>query len=320
MTITYVFNGDADGLCALQQLRLSEAAGAVLVTGVKRDIRLLQRVRASEGDEVTVLDVSLAENRDDLMRLLDAGASVRYFDHHYAGSAPRHARFAPFIDESPDVCTSVLVDHFLGGRHRPWAIVGAFGDNMPALGHLMAERAGFDAQSTATLQQLGIRLNYNAYGDSVDDLCFDPTVLAEGMLPFASPLDFSTVSPVYARLGAQYNEDMRRARAIEPRVQVPGARLVVLPDEAWARRAIGTVANELTHAHPESATAILAPNAGGGYRVSVRVPGSSTVAADEFCRGFPTGGGRKQAAGINHLPVSDVDRMAAAFEACFRAK
>ena len=37
-----VFNGDADGLCALHQLRLAEPlADAQLVTGVKRDIALL---------------------------------------------------------------------------------------------------------------------------------------------------------------------------------------------------------------------------------------------------------------------------------------
>jgi len=53
--------------------------------------------------------------------------------------------------------------------------------------------------------------------------------------------------------------------------------------------------------------------------VSVRVPESSLVAADEFCLTFPTGGGRKRAAGINHLPTADVERMVAAFEARFAA-
>ena len=45
MTHSYVFNGDADGLCALQQLRLASprgAGGETLVTGVKRDIALLE--------------------------------------------------------------------------------------------------------------------------------------------------------------------------------------------------------------------------------------------------------------------------------------
>jgi hypothetical protein len=318
MTITYAFNGDADGLCALQQLRLDDATEAVLVTGVKRDIRLLRRVEAGDGDEVTVLDISLADNRDDLARLLDAGASVRYFDHHHAGPLPHHPRFAAHIDESPEVCTSILVDRFLGGRCRPWAIVAAFGDNLPAVGRAMAEVAGYGARSIATLEQLGIRLNYNAYGDTVDDLCFDPAELAAAMLPFADPLAFAKQSPAYDRLGTQYDDDMRRARALEHRVALPGARLVVLPDEPWARRAIGVLANDLTHAHPGCAIAILAPNARGNYTVSLRVPEASPVAADEFCRGFPTGGGRKRAAGINELPIADVDRLASAFAAQFR--
>ena len=60
-----VFNGDADGICALQQLRLAEPIQSVLVTGVKRDINLLQDVQAGKGDEVTVLDISLDKNRMD---------------------------------------------------------------------------------------------------------------------------------------------------------------------------------------------------------------------------------------------------------------
>ena len=125
MTRFYAFNGDADGLCALQQLRLEEAGEATLVTGVKRDITLLERVEAQAGDEVTVLDISLDRNRAALLRLLGSGASVRYFDHHYAGELPVHPRFEPHIEETADVCTSVLVDRCLGGRYRAWAIVAA---------------------------------------------------------------------------------------------------------------------------------------------------------------------------------------------------
>ena len=61
-----VFNGDADGICALTQLRLSEPRSATLVTGVKRDINLLKKVTSSDGDRVTVLDVSMDKNHDDL--------------------------------------------------------------------------------------------------------------------------------------------------------------------------------------------------------------------------------------------------------------
>ena len=38
MTCYDVFNGDADGICALQQLRLREPREAELVTGMKRDM------------------------------------------------------------------------------------------------------------------------------------------------------------------------------------------------------------------------------------------------------------------------------------------
>ena len=57
-----VFNGDADGRCALQQLRLAEPVDARLVTGPKRDVALLARVAAGPGDLVTVLDVAMAVN------------------------------------------------------------------------------------------------------------------------------------------------------------------------------------------------------------------------------------------------------------------
>ena len=58
-----VFNGDADGLCALQQLCLHEPTAATLVTGVKRDIHLLGRVPQAADADVTVLDISLGSNR-----------------------------------------------------------------------------------------------------------------------------------------------------------------------------------------------------------------------------------------------------------------
>jgi hypothetical protein len=42
-----VFNGDADGICALIQLRLAEPKESILITGVKRDIKLAKQVPAS---------------------------------------------------------------------------------------------------------------------------------------------------------------------------------------------------------------------------------------------------------------------------------
>src|SRR5258706_543531 len=66
-----VFNGDADGICSLHQLRLGEPRDSTLVTGMKRAIALLKSVPAQAGDLVTVLDVSLDRNRAALRALLD---------------------------------------------------------------------------------------------------------------------------------------------------------------------------------------------------------------------------------------------------------
>jgi single-stranded DNA-specific DHH superfamily exonuclease len=317
MTRWYAFNGDADGLCALQQLRLADPARATLVTGVKRDIQLLARVNACAGDEVTVLDVSLDSNRDALRALLDAGVRVRYFDHHHAGELPLHPHFESHIDTAADVCTSLLVDRHLEGRHRAWAITAAFGDSLPKMATALARSNGFDADSTASLARLGIALNYNAYGERLSDLHFDPAALAEAMRPFDDPLGFIADSPIFRRLWAGYEEDMAHARALRPHRQVPGATLLVMPDEPWARRAIGVLANELVQALPGNAIAIVSPRSSGGYTASVRVPQPASLGADEFCRQFASGGGRRGAGGVNELPASELERFAGRFEACF---
>ena len=82
------FNGDADGICALTQLRLARPLDSELVTGVKRDINLLDNLEVSEGDQLTVLDVSMDKNRKGLDQALAAGANVFYCDHHFAGDIP----------------------------------------------------------------------------------------------------------------------------------------------------------------------------------------------------------------------------------------
>jgi hypothetical protein len=312
------FNGDADGLCALHQLRLVEKQPAILVTGVKRDIALLRRIAGLNGDTVTVLDVSLHQNHTDLLRLLKTGVSVRYFDHHRSGTIPSDPLLEAYIDEAADVCTSILVDRYIGSRHRLWAIVAAFGDNLIQTARAMASELGLNQQSTAALEKLGICLNYNAYGESVEDLHFDPAELAGLIMPFADPADFIEQSEAFSRLQAGYQDDMANARRQAAcRGVAPG--IIVLPNEPWARRAIGTLTNELAQSHPDTPHAILSPRALGGFTVSVRVPAHSPVSAAEFCSKFETGGGRKLAGGINYLAEGELDRFVARFRAHFAA-
>ena len=127
-----VFNGDADGICALHQLRLEQPAQATLITGRKREIALLERVQAEAGDRVTVLDISLARNRAALDALLLKGVSVDYFDHHQAGELPVQPGLHAISDTTPDVCTGMLVDRF-GPRRVVLTSIPLFALSLAAL-------------------------------------------------------------------------------------------------------------------------------------------------------------------------------------------
>jgi len=312
-----VFNGDADGICALHQLRLAEPRDGTLITGVKRDIALLGRVQAGDGDQVTVLDVSLDKNREALQQLLDAGADVLYVDHHYAGEIPDHPRLVALINTAPDVCTSLLVNGHLKGQYLPWAVTAAFGDNLYDSARRAAVPLNLDNAALAQLETLGTCINYNGYGATEADLFFHPAELYRRLQPFADPFQFMAEEPAFATLRDGYDEDMSRAGSVQPASADDQAALFILPDAAWARRVSGVYSNELARNHPERAHALLTAKPDGGYVVSVRAPISTREGADDLCRSFPSGGGRKAAAGINHLPVEDLERFEEAFRAAF---
>ncbi len=311
-----IFNGDADGICALQQLRLEEPRASVLVTGVKRDIRLLERVQAHTGDELTVLDVSLAANADDLARLLAGGARCRYFDHHAPGNIPRHPNLKTFIDTSPDVCTSLLVDDYLNGRHRLWAIVAAFGDNLVASALRAAAPLALEEGELARLRQLGEGINYNAYGETTDDLHYHPADLYETLMYYRDPLEFINSEPIFEVLRDASLDDLDRALRIRPQLATAKYTVVILPETAWSRRVHGVFGNRLAQANPGRAHAVLVAKQ-GGYTVSVRAPIERPHGADSLCMKFETGGGRARAAGINLLPEPDLERFLAEFERQF---
>jgi hypothetical protein len=312
-----VFNGDADGLCALQQLRLASPRAATLVTGVKRDIELLQRVPARAGDALAVLDISLDRNHAALARVLDAGASVEWFDHHHAGAVPTHAAFAAHIDESPDTCTSLIVDRHLGGRHRAWAIVGAFGDNLRAQAERLADAMGLDRSTRDALREIGESLNYNAYGDAVADLLIAPDALHRAMRAYADPLHFASREPVVGELHRRRHEDLALALAVAPESATARVAVYRLPDAPWARRVGGTFAHHLAQLAPERAHAVLGPHRDGTWWASIRAPLARPRGAGTIARRFATGGGREGAAGIEHLPHAAVPELARALHEAF---
>ena len=305
-----IFNGDADGLCALHQLRLADPRESTLITGVKRDIALLARITPAAGDELTVLDVSLDVNREALLGALNTGASVRYFDHHFAGEIPRHSRLETHIDTSATVCTSLIVDRHLQGRYRAWAVVAAFGDNLREQAYSAAAGLGLDRADVEILRELGECLNYNAYGASITDLHFHPAQLYQRMQPYADPLVFCSQAPELETLRNASAADLRLAFAL-PIEKVGGTAVAVfMPEAAWSRRVAGTFANELARRHIDQTVALLV-RAGTGYQVSLRAPQHGAPAMHLLAQQFESGNGRARSAGIQFLPDAEVARLMA---------
>lgn len=309
-----VCNGDADGLCAVLQWRLQCPAPAVLVTGLKRDIALLDRVQAGPGDEVLVCDVSLQRNRAALLRLLAAGARVRYFDHHAPSDVPDHPNLETHIDLDSRTCSSLLMDRYLGGAHRSWALVGAYGDNLTGVADALAAQTGMTIQDRDRLRMLGEAINYNAYGEEESDVFMAPARLYETLLRYRDPLELLQHESLAQQLDALRRDDLRRAAGVPPHWQNGRASATLLPDAGWSRRVIGCLANELARAEPERAHAVLKAVRGDAYVVSVRAPLATVGGARELCRRFG-GAGRAGAAGIDHLPAQDLDRFLEAFGA-----
>lgn len=303
-----VFNGDADGICALVQLRLADPRDSVLITGVKRDIDLLKRVDAELHDSVTVLDVSLDKNRVALDGLLARGVNVFYVDHHQATDIPEDDRLTALIDTDANVCTSLLVDRYLGQRFTAWAVTAAFGDNLNDSAMMAAQPLLLNSEQIGQLKQLGVCINYNGYGSSIDDLHVNPIDLYRELVAFQTPFDFIAEKPlIFRQLLDGYHNDMALAWNVAAIHSNENVAVFMLPDEAWARRVSGVWSNELANRNPERAHAVLTPHPKGGYVVSVRAPLSNKMGADDVCSRFPGGGGRQAAAGINRLPEDSID-------------
>ena len=309
-----VFNGDADGICALHQLRLdSPRPDAALVTGVKRDIILLKKIEEIHNSAITVLDISLDRNRTSLARLLEQHNEVLYIDHHFSGPIPDVGKIEVHIDPQPMTCTSIIVDSLLNGKYRPWAIAGAFGDNLDEAALNLAADKSLVESEIEQLKEIGILLNYNGYGATIKDLFFPPNVLFQEVHSFEDPFDFFSTSQVMEQLRAGYRDDMSRAMSSEPLIEKSQGRIFQLAGEPWARRVSGVFSNTLARECPDIAHGLIIPNSDSTLRISVRAPLSNRTGADVLCRQFPTGGGRAAAAGINNLPPELKDSFLQAF-------
>ena len=312
-----IFNGDADGICALIQLRLINPVESQLVTGVKRDIALLQQVEANPGDQITVLDISLDRNRSALDHLIKLGAHITYFDHHYAGHIPLNSNLLATIDESPTTCTSLLIDHYLKGQCSLWAIAAAFGDNLVHEAEKYCDILHLNDVDTRKLRQLGELINYNGYGTNITDLFFHPADLYQALKSFRDPREAYDHAPEITTLATGYSKDLEHASTITAEITTSTMAVYQLPNIAWARRIVGIWANNLSQNFPTRAHLIVCPDGENSYTISVRAAKNHPYGASTFCRRYPGGGGREAAAGINQLPESELSGLIQAFELTF---
>lgn len=302
-----IFNGDADGIIALLQLRLADPKESILVTGVKRDIKLVEKVNLKAGDKLTVLDISMEKNIHGLTKALEASTEVFYVDHHRTGDLPQSELLEAHIDLGANTCTALIVDKLLDGRFHDWAITAAYGDNLIQKADELADAAGFDESQKHFLKELGTLVNYNGYGATIDDLHFHPAELYKLLLAYSSPFDVleDKNSPYFA-LKSAYESDLELALSIGAKHNSETLAVFELPNNPASRRISGVFGNLLANRSPNRAHAVLTQNQNETFTVSLRAPLNNKQGAGDLCSSFDTGGGRAAAAGINCLPENQL--------------
>ncbi|MGC9423413.1 DHH family phosphoesterase [Vibrio sp.] len=315
-----VFNGDADGIIALLQLRLANPCNSQLITGVKRDIQLLQSLSVTSADSLTVLDLSLAKNVLDLQRILDSGAQVFYADHHQTGPIPIHPNLTTAIDLSANTCTGLIIDRLLNGQYHHWAITAAYGDNLLEIGDHLAGLAGLTSLQSEQLKRLGTLINYNGYGQSLQDLHYHPADLFRALLDYPSPFELiaEPLSP-YSILDKCYQQDMEQVLAVPAYYESRVLRVFELPAEALSHRVSGVYSNLLANQQHQKAHLVLTRLDSDSYTVSLRAPLVNKQGAGTVCAQFSSGGGREAAGGINRLSKQDITQLISSVENYYQA-
>ncbi len=251
------------------------------ITGVKRDIELLDRVHPNDDDEVIVMDISLARNHSMAQKLAQNGIKISWFDHHLPGDTIES--IDAHIDTADNVCTARIVEQYLG-IESSWAQVALHGDGLS------------QHSSNPEYKELGELLNYNGYGADLTDLHFHPDDLMMLCLESKTPEQFMQ-SPAFATLKQGFYSDISNADSI---VEQDG--FFLLPNEAWARRVVGVMAHRINE--KGEGPHVIAIDKGSTCQISIR--GQSGIG--ELCAMFG-GGGRATAGGIDNLPKAEITAL-----------
>ncbi len=310
-----VFNGDADGIFSLIQLRKLNPVAAeqqLLVTGVKRDISLVSKVSDAEANQanITVLDISFDKNEGDIARVLTQAESVFYCDHHQAKKLFQHQRLTAVINTDPAVCTALLINDYLQNAQALWAVMAAYGDGLDDSAEQLADELKLTVAQKIVLKELGMLVNYNGYGNTETDLHYPPAALYQTLMTYDDPFAViaDTTSP-YARLKSGYDADLANAQAITVQSEAKAVLVVELPNAPWANRISGTYGNILAAQNRDKAIVIVSNNLHNSLTISLRAPKNNSYGAADICSQFASGGGREGAAGINALPTAELSQF-----------
>ena len=204
----------------------------------------------------------------------------------------------------------------MSGKYRLWAIVASFGDNLHVSAYELADSLKLDPKKTEELRELGELINYNAYGETIDDLHFSPEVLFKALQPFPDPFEFYQASGELNQLREGFRNDMRKAESELPVRQTSAGIIYQFQNQAWCRRVSGVYSNQVAREAPDLAHALLVERKDGTFLVGVRAPISKPQGAEKLCIKF-SGGGRAVTSGINNLAPEEVDRFFDAFDLQF---
>lgn len=304
----YIFNGDADGIIAARIFHGDGEGKGRFITGVKRDTSLLKQLVHLSDLSIWVFDISVEKNIDSLKKLLEKNCMIKWFDHHVSADIPNHRKFLPVINTDSNINTTWLVSNHQK-RFTPWTVAGLFGDSMVEKALNIGKAIDLNEKQIGKLKEFGELLNYNAYGEKVEDLYYSPVGILKQSFNYSNIFDFINQTDIYEILSKGRAEDLQKALKAE---QIASG-IILFPNTAWAKRVIGDYANALSKKEPDLAHAVLVENKEGDFVVSVRSAINQEKNVAAFCSQFPTGGGRIKAGGINKLSQEDLASFISAF-------
>jgi nanoRNase/pAp phosphatase (c-di-AMP/oligoRNAs hydrolase) len=181
----------------------------------------------------------------------------------------------------------------------------------------MAKSEGLDDEQILLLKQIGLTVNYNSYGQTVDDLFYSPEEIAKAVKACGSDIfSFTEQNDIFSTLLENFSNDLSSAVCQEPYSISKNGVIYVFPNEVWTHRIMGSFSNHLVSTNKDLACAIAVLNSDETYRISVRSSLNNPHGAGDLCKEFG-GGGREKAAGINNLPDSELDEFKKEFEKTF---